>query len=82
MLNYGTILTPAALGPAPKGLGSTGNPVFCGFWTYLGVPAVTLPLLEVDGLPMGVQLIGARRDDGRLLRTAQWLVKRFAAGAA
>jgi len=75
--NYGTILTPAALGPAPKGLGSTGNPVFCGFWTYLGVPAVTLPLLETDGLPMGVQLIGARRDDGRLLRTARWLVRRL-----
>ena len=81
LLNYGTILTPAALGPAPKGLGATGNPVFCGFWTYLGVPAVTLPLLEVDGLPMGVQLIGARRDDGRLLRTAQWLARHLAAGA-
>ena len=82
LLNYGTILTPAALGPAPKGLGATGNPVFCGFWTYLGVPAVTLPLLEVDGLPMGVQLIGARRDDGRLLRTAQWLARRVATSAA
>jgi Asp-tRNA(Asn)/Glu-tRNA(Gln) amidotransferase A subunit family amidase len=78
LLNYGTILTPAGLGPAPKGLASTGNPVFCGFWTYLGVPAVTLPLLEVAGLPMGVQLIGARRDDGRLLRTARWLVRRLA----
>ena len=78
LLDYGTILTPAALGPAPKGLASTGNPVFCGFWTYLGVPAVTLPLLDVDGLPMGVQLIGARRDDGRLLRTARWLVRRLA----
>jgi len=77
LLNYGTNLPPAALGPAPKGLVSTGNPVFCGFWTYLGVPAVTLPLLEVDGLPMGVQLIGARRDDGRLLRTAQQLVRRL-----
>jgi Asp-tRNA(Asn)/Glu-tRNA(Gln) amidotransferase A subunit family amidase len=78
---HGTILTPAALGVAPKGLGSTGNPIFCRFWTFLGVPAVSLPLLQVDGMPMGVQLIGARRDDGRLLRTARWLV-RHVEGAA
>ena len=72
--DYGTILTPSALGPAPKDLNTTGNPVCCAFWTYLGVPAVTLPLLEADGMPMGVQLIGPRRDDGRLLRSARWLV--------
>jgi Asp-tRNA(Asn)/Glu-tRNA(Gln) amidotransferase A subunit family amidase len=75
---HGTILTPAAPGPPPLGLVSTGNPVFCAFWTFLGVPAVTLPLLESDGLPIGVQLIGARRDDGRLLRTARWLVASLA----
>lgn len=75
LVNHGTILTPAALGVAPKGLDSTGDPVFCALWTYLGMPAVTLPLLEVDGMPMGVQLVGARRDDGRLLRTANALTK-------
>jgi Asp-tRNA(Asn)/Glu-tRNA(Gln) amidotransferase A subunit family amidase len=74
-LTRGTILTPAALGPAPKGLSTTGDPVFCGFWTYLGTPAVTLPLREAEGLPMGVQLVGPRRDDGRLLRSAKWLVR-------
>ena len=75
--DHGTILTPAALGPAPKDLGTTGNPVFCAFWTFLGVPAVTLPLLEADGMPVGVQLVGLRGDDGRLLRAARWLVRRF-----
>jgi Asp-tRNA(Asn)/Glu-tRNA(Gln) amidotransferase A subunit family amidase len=80
LANYTAILTPAAAGPAPKGLGSTGNPIFNGMWTYLGVPAVTLPLLEIDNLPMGVQLIGARRNDGRLLRAARWLVERVGTG--
>jgi Asp-tRNA(Asn)/Glu-tRNA(Gln) amidotransferase A subunit family amidase len=72
---YDAILTPAAAGPAPKGLQSTGSPIFCALWTYLGVPAVTLPLLTVDGLPLGVQLVGRRGDDGRLLRTARWLIE-------
>ena len=73
---YDAILTPAAPGQAPKGLESTGNSVFNVLWTMLGVPAVTLPLLSgADGLPVGVQLIGPRGDDGRLLRTARWLVK-------
>jgi Asp-tRNA(Asn)/Glu-tRNA(Gln) amidotransferase A subunit family amidase len=76
--DYGTILTPATPGPAPRGLSSTGNPVFCAFWTYLGVPAVSLPLLEVAGLPLGVQLVGARRDDGRLLRSARRLMRSLA----
>ena len=43
----------------------------------MGVPAVTLPLLEADGAPMGVQLVGARGDDARLLRTARWLMERI-----
>jgi Asp-tRNA(Asn)/Glu-tRNA(Gln) amidotransferase A subunit family amidase len=77
-VNYGTILTPAAPGPAPKGLGSTGNPIFNAFWTFVGTPAVTLPLLEADGLPIGVQLVGARGDDGRLLRTARLLERQLA----
>jgi Asp-tRNA(Asn)/Glu-tRNA(Gln) amidotransferase A subunit family amidase len=79
LVGHGAILTPAALGVAPKGHGSTGNPVFCAFWTYLGLPAVTLPLLEVDGMPMGVQIVGALHDDGRLLRTANALLKQMSA---
>jgi Asp-tRNA(Asn)/Glu-tRNA(Gln) amidotransferase A subunit family amidase len=81
-LDYGTILTPAARGVAPKGFQTTGDPVFCGLWTCLGVPAVTIPLLEVDGLPLGVQLVGAPRDDARLLRTARGLLRHLEAGSA
>jgi len=67
------LITLPSCGPAPKGLGSTGNPVFNGMWTYLGVPCVTLPLMTVDGMPCGVQLIGKRRDEGRLLAVARWV---------
>lgn len=72
---YDAIITPASAGPAPKGLKTTGNPVFNALWTYLGVPCVSLPLLEADGLPFGVQLIGSRHDDARLLRNANWLTR-------
>lgn len=79
--DYTAILTPATPGPAPNSLETTGSPIFNGLWTYLGTPAVTLPLLEADGLPIGVQLVGQRRDDGRLLRTATWLVRQVTAAA-
>lgn len=73
------ILTPAAPGPAPEGFESTGSAIFNGLWTLCGAPAVTLPLLEAgNGLPMGVQLVGRRGEDGRLLRTANWLAERVA----
>jgi Asp-tRNA(Asn)/Glu-tRNA(Gln) amidotransferase A subunit family amidase len=72
--SYDAILTPAALGEAPLGLESTGDPAFCTLWTLCGMPAVSLPLLETpEGLPLGVQVVGARRADGKLLRTARWL---------
>jgi Asp-tRNA(Asn)/Glu-tRNA(Gln) amidotransferase A subunit family amidase len=67
------IITPAAPGPAPAGLESTGDSVFNAIWTLCGTPAVTIPVFESDGLPMGVQLVGPRAGDGRLLRTARWL---------
>lgn len=72
---YEALVTPATLGEAPVGLGATGSPVFCTIWTLCGVPALTLPLLRGGhGLPLGVQLVGRRGDDARLLRTARWLV--------
>jgi Asp-tRNA(Asn)/Glu-tRNA(Gln) amidotransferase A subunit family amidase len=68
------ILTPAAPGPAPRGLGSTGDPIFNGLWTFTGMPAVTIPVFTAaNGLPMGAQLVGPRGGDGRLLRCAAWL---------
>src|SRR5437762_1623513 len=72
---YDAILTPAAPGTAPEGLGSTGDPAFCTLWTLCGMPALSVPLMQgVNGLPLGVQLVGPRHGDARLLRTARWLV--------
>jgi len=75
------IVTPAAPGTAPRGLDSTGDPSFCTLWTLCGMPALSLPLMRGgNGLPMGVQLVGRRDDDARLLRTARWLAARVEAG--
>ncbi|WP_420333732.1 amidase [Roseibium sp.] len=68
------ILCPAAPGPAPAGLGSTGDSIFNGLWTMAGTPAITLPLLATpEGLPMGAQLVAARGEDKALVSVAQWL---------
>ena len=75
---HDAILTPATVGEAPFGLESTGSPMFCTIWTLCGMPAITLPLLQGEkGLPLGVQLVGPRGDDARLLRTARWLLNRL-----
>ena len=72
---YDAILTPSAAGTAPKGLESTGDPAFCTLWTLCGTPAVNVPLMQgANGLPLGVQLVGPRHGDARLLRTARRLV--------
>jgi Asp-tRNA(Asn)/Glu-tRNA(Gln) amidotransferase A subunit family amidase len=72
---FDAILTPGAPGEAPTGM-QTGNAIFNTIWTYLGTPAITLPLLQSPaGLPLGVQLVGRRGNDARLLRTARWLIK-------
>jgi Asp-tRNA(Asn)/Glu-tRNA(Gln) amidotransferase A subunit family amidase len=77
--HYDAILTPSAPGTAPRGLDSTGDPLFCTLWTLCGMPALSLPLMTgSNGLPLGAQLVGRRGDDARLLRTARWLVREVA----
>lgn len=72
---YDAILTPAVAGEAPIGLASTGSPIFCTIWTLCGLPAITLPVLKgAHGMPLGVQLVGGRGRDARLLRAASRLV--------
>jgi Asp-tRNA(Asn)/Glu-tRNA(Gln) amidotransferase A subunit family amidase len=74
------LVAPATLGTAPPAASGTGDPLMCTLWTFCGMPAISLPLLQgADGLPIGVQLVAARGDDARLLRTARWLVRHFPA---
>ena len=76
--DYDAILTPSACGEAPKGLKSTGNPIFCTIWTYCGMPCISLPLLQgKNGLPVGVQLVSSLFDDERLFRNASWLTSKI-----
>ena len=74
---FDAIFTPSAGGAAPEGLGSTGSPAFNFLWTYLGCPAISVPILKADGLPLGVQLVGPRGNDAQLLAAAQWLSDKF-----
>jgi Asp-tRNA(Asn)/Glu-tRNA(Gln) amidotransferase A subunit family amidase len=64
------ILAPAATGPAPAGLTSTGDARMNAPWTALGTPAVSIPMPVSRGLPLGLQLTADHGQDGRLLRTA------------
>ena len=68
--NYDAIICLSAPGPAPHGFETTGSAVFNGLWTYLGVPCISLPLLTVEGLPQGIQLVGKRGEEGKLFRSA------------
>ena len=78
---YDAIITPSAPGTAPPAA-TTGDPSFCTLWSLTGMPALNLPLLGgADGLPLGVQLVGARNADARLLRTARALAAQVEAAS-
>jgi len=79
---YDAFLLPTIGAPAPRGLGSTGDPSFCSPWSFLGMPAITLPTGVEGGLPLAVQLVAAPWSEARLLAAAAWCerVVGFAAG--
>lgn len=64
------ILVPAATGPAPLGLASTGDPRMNAPWTALGTPAVSIPMPVSGKLPLGLQLTAGHGEDARVLRSA------------
>jgi aspartyl-tRNA(Asn)/glutamyl-tRNA(Gln) amidotransferase subunit A len=42
-------------------------------FSFTGVPVVSLPYDRIDGLPVGVQVIGGAGDDHRVMAAAAWL---------
>ena len=64
------ILVPAAAGPAPAGLSSTGDPRMNAPWTALGTPAISIPMRTRDGLPLGLQITADSGEDWLLLDIA------------
>jgi Asp-tRNA(Asn)/Glu-tRNA(Gln) amidotransferase A subunit family amidase len=74
--DYDAVLLPAATGAAPP-LAETGDAVMSRFWTALHVPAIAVPLWRTaDGLPLGLQLLGALGTDRALAEVAQWFFER------
>ena len=70
---FDAFLMAPASGEAPKSLVSTGDPIFCALWSFLGIPSITIPAgNSKNGLPLGIQLIGNYRDDAKLLSVAKF----------
>jgi amidase len=80
MRDYDAVLSPSAPGEAPMGIASTGNAVFSTFWSLLHTPCVSLPASRgPNGMPVGVQFIGARGRDEALLALAGWAAEQLVA---
>jgi Asp-tRNA(Asn)/Glu-tRNA(Gln) amidotransferase A subunit family amidase len=77
--NFDVLLSPSSIGEAlPMEQVNTGDPLFCRTWTLLGLPCIHLPFARGrNGLPIGLQLVGAYGDDHRLLAAAHWVHARL-----
>ncbi|HET7009924.1 MAG TPA: amidase family protein, partial [Anaerolineales bacterium] len=78
-------ISPAAMGAAPRGLESTGDPIMNLPWTQAGMPALTLPAaVDAQNLPIGIQLAARPDADEALLAWADpiQMILRESEGAA
>ena len=75
-------ITLSAPAEAPVGIEATGNPVYVVPGSLLGVPALSLPLLSSNGLPLGLQVLGYMHRDGDLMATAAAIEAIVGHGAA
>ena len=73
---FDAVLAPSTLGVPPLG-SDTGDSLLCRAFTLLGGPALALPgAWSPDGLPIGLQLLGATHADRGVLGVARWLLER------
>jgi aspartyl-tRNA(Asn)/glutamyl-tRNA(Gln) amidotransferase subunit A len=83
LASFDALLSPTAPSVAPEGLASTGDPWHCAPWSFIGTPAISLPIgVGGHGLPHAVQLIGLPDEDARLLAIARWCEAVLGPGAA
>jgi Asp-tRNA(Asn)/Glu-tRNA(Gln) amidotransferase A subunit family amidase len=68
-------MTLAHIGPGQRGLPLVGTPWFNDASSAIGAPTFSLPVLAVDGLPLGVQLMGFEGEDERLTAHSRWLLE-------
>ena len=76
-LDADAYITLASSGPAPRGLEHSGSRSFLTPASWLGFPAFALPLLQTDGLPFGIQLLGVDHHDGALCAVARWVTREY-----
>lgn len=74
---YDVCVTLPATGAAPIGLGSTGDPIFVVPSSLLGTPSMTLPVLQAEGLPLGLQLMGFQNADAAMFASAAAVLRLF-----
>ncbi len=74
---YDACVTLVATGAAPVGLSWTGDPAFNVPASLLGVPAIALPFLQDEHMPLGLQIIGRADEDAQLMAHAHWLWQNY-----
>jgi Asp-tRNA(Asn)/Glu-tRNA(Gln) amidotransferase A subunit family amidase len=70
-------ITLAHIGPGQKGLPAVGTPWYNDPSSAIGAPSLGLPLLQVEGVPLGVQLMGFEHEDYSLVAMARWFLESF-----
>ena len=64
-------LSPPATGPAPAGIGHTGDPIMNLPWTHAGLPSLSIPAGRAsNGMPLGLQVCSRHGADEFLLHHA------------